>query len=143
MHTTTRTRVVRTLLLTAAASTLISGTAAASTATAAPSDGALSAASTAAAAKRAHCERGEFCTWQRAFYRGTIHRVDLRSANPGECIPLTPATDGRSFANRTSRDITVYQGRDCSTEGDFTTYPGGGTFVPDAPFVVRALQIWE
>lgn len=140
MHITTRTRAVRTLLLTAAATVAIGGT---SYAAAAPSSDAELTASTTAAAKRAHCERGEFCTWQRAFFRGEIHRVDLRTANPGECIPLTRATDGRSFANRTSRDISVYQGRDCSTEGDFTTYPGRGTYVPDAPFLVRAFQIWE
>lgn len=140
MHTTKRTRTVRTLLLTAAATAAIGGS---GYAAAAPSSDAELTAATTSAAKRAHCERGEFCTWQRAFYQGKIHRVDRRTANPGECIPLTRATDGRSFANRTSRDITVYQGRDCSTEGDFTTYPGSGTFVPDAPFLVRAFQIWE
>jgi hypothetical protein len=37
----------------------------------------------------------------------------------------------------------VYQSEECSTEGDFVTYPGGGTFVPDAPFLVRGIQIWE
>lgn len=129
MRTSTRTRTLPALLLATAATAVIGGTAHAATGTGSP--------------PKARCDQGEFCTWQRVYYRGTIHRVDLRTANPGECIPLTSATDGRSFANRTSRDITVYQGRDCSTEGYFTTYPGRGTFVPDAPFVVRALQIWE
>lgn len=89
------------------------------------------------------CDNGEFCTWPASHFRGVIHRVDLRTANPGECIPLPGGTDGRSFANRSSRDITVYQARDCATEADFTTYPGGGTYVPEAPFVVRAYQIWD
>lgn len=129
MHTSMRKRSVQTLLLAAAATAVIGGTAYAATESG-PST-------------KERCEQGEFCTWQRAYYKGKIHKVDLRTANPGECIPLTPETYGRAFANRTSRDITVYQGEDCSTEGDFTTYPGRGTWVPDAPFVVRGFQIWE
>ncbi|WP_431902604.1 peptidase inhibitor family I36 protein [Amycolatopsis thermoflava] len=87
------------------------------------------------------CEQGEFCAWSEEFYGGSVQFLDLRTANPGECIPL--GGDARSFVNRLDRDVTVYQGEDCSTEGDFTTYPGGGTFVPHAPFVVRAIQIWD
>lgn len=87
------------------------------------------------------CEQGEFCAWSEEFYGGSVQFLDLRTANPGECIPLSG--DARSFGNRLDRDVTVYQGEDCSTEGDFTTYPGGGTFVPHAPFVVRAIQIWD
>lgn len=89
------------------------------------------------------CDNGQYCAWSGDFYSGQRNQQDLRSANPGECIPLPDDFDGHSFANRTSRLITVYQGRDCSTEGDFTTYPGGGTFVPQAPFVVRAVEIWN
>lgn len=89
------------------------------------------------------CERGELCLWPAEDYAGAIHRVALDNANPGECVPLPEGVDGRSFANRTSRPVTVYQGRDCTTEGEFDTYPGGGTFVPEAPYVVRGVQIWE
>jgi len=89
------------------------------------------------------CLKGEFCAWDGEFYNDRIERIDLRTANPGDCIPLPEDFDGLSFANRTDRMITVYQGRDCSTEGDFTTYPGGGTFVPQAPFVARGIQIWD
>lgn len=92
---------------------------------------------------RSRCDQGEFCAWDDPHYRGAIQQFDLVTAGTWECIPLPEGNDGRSFANRTSRDVTVYQGRDCSTEGDFTTYPGGGTYVPVAPFVVRAIQIWE
>jgi hypothetical protein len=89
------------------------------------------------------CERGEFCLWPTESYVGDIHRVALENTNPGECVPLPDGFDGRSFANRTKRPVTVYQGRDCSTEGEFDTYPGGGTYVPEAPYVVKGVQIWE
>ena len=91
----------------------------------------------------AGCERGEFCVWPDEDYGGAAVRVALENANPGDCVPLAEGADGRSFANRTKRPVTVYQGRDCSTEGEFDTYPGGGTFVPQAPYVVRGVQIWE
>jgi hypothetical protein len=91
----------------------------------------------------AGCERGEFCVWPSEDYGGAIVRVALENANPGECVPLPEGADGRSFANRAKRPVTTYQGRDCSTEGEFDTYPGGGTFVPEAPYVVRGVQIWE
>jgi hypothetical protein len=91
----------------------------------------------------APCERGEFCLWPTENYDGAAHRVALENTNPGECVPLPEDFDGRSFANRTKRPVTVYQGRDCTTEGEFDTYPGGGTFVPAAPYVVRGVQIWE
>lgn len=97
----------------------------------------------AAAGAPAGCERGEFCVWPDENYGGAAVRVALENANPGDCVPLAEGTDGRSFANRTKRPVTVYQGRDCSTEGEFDTYPGGGTFVPQAPYVVRGVQIWE
>lgn len=89
------------------------------------------------------CERGEFCLWPGESYEGDVYRVALANTNPGECAPLPDGFGARSFANRSSRPVTVYQGRDCSTEGEFDTYPGGGTFVPVAPYVVRGVQIWQ
>jgi hypothetical protein len=89
------------------------------------------------------CQQGEFCAWTGEFYSDQIQQIDLRTANPEECVPLPDDFDGQSFANRSDRLVTVYQDRDCSTEGDFTTYPGGGTFVPQAPFVARAIEIWD
>lgn len=89
------------------------------------------------------CERGEFCLWPGEGYEGEGHRVALENANPGECVSLPEGFDARSFANLTKRPVTVYQGRDCSTEAEFDTYPGGGTFVPAAPYLVRGVQIWE
>ncbi|RBM17374.1 hypothetical protein DI005_22030 [Prauserella sp. PE36] len=89
------------------------------------------------------CEPGEFCAWTGEFYGGQITRFDLRGTNPEECVPLPEGVDARSFANRLERQVTVYQDRHCATEGDFSTYPGPGTFVPQAPYVVRAIQIWN
>lgn len=89
------------------------------------------------------CDRGEFCVWSGTGYTGGSHRLDLETANPRECIRLPEDFVARSFANRLNRDVSVYQGATCSTEADFTTYPGKGTYVPDAPFVVRAIQVWE
>lgn len=89
------------------------------------------------------CQQGEFCAWAGEFYTDSVQRLDLRTANPEECLVLPYNIEARSFANRMSRDVTVYQDTECTTEGDFTTYPGNGTFVPHAPFVVRAVKIWD
>lgn len=96
-----------------------------------------------AAPSESACERGEFCVWPRDSYHGDGTRFDLRNTNPEECVPLPAGMAARSFANRIDRHVTVYQDRHCSTEGDFTTYPGPETFVPHGPFVVRAIQIWN
>jgi hypothetical protein len=88
------------------------------------------------------CDRGEFCVWEGANYTGKVQRLDLESANPGECIPLPSGLVARSFVNHLTRDASVFQGETCSTEAEFTTYPGKGTYVPDAPFVVRAIEVW-
>jgi len=93
--------------------------------------------------ERQNCERGEFCLWPTESYVGDIQRIALENTNPGECVPLPEGLDARSFANRSTRPVTVYQGRDCSTEAEFDTYPGGGTFVPEAPYLVRGVQIWD
>nr|WP_042180912.1 peptidase inhibitor family I36 protein [Kibdelosporangium sp. MJ126-NF4]CEL14674.1 hypothetical protein [Kibdelosporangium sp. MJ126-NF4]CTQ96696.1 hypothetical protein [Kibdelosporangium sp. MJ126-NF4] len=90
----------------------------------------------------ANCDRGEFCAWPKENHEGTPVRHTLETANPGECVPLDGLV-AKSIANRLTKDVTVYQGKDCSTEAEFTTYPQGGTFVPDVPFVVRAIQIWQ
>jgi hypothetical protein len=89
------------------------------------------------------CETGEFCLWPEADYSGTVVRLDLRNTNPDECAPLPDGMSARSFTNRIDRHVTVYQDAACSTEGDFSTYPGPETFVPRSPYVVRAVQIWN
>lgn len=104
---------------------------------------ALASPGVAAAREADPCERGEFCLWSEEDYSGDVHRIALANANPEECLPLPGALEARSFVNRTSRPVTVYQARDCATEGEFATYPGGGTFVPAAPYVVTGVQIWN
>ncbi|WP_216216110.1 peptidase inhibitor family I36 protein [Amycolatopsis aidingensis] len=89
------------------------------------------------------CEQGEFCVWPEEFYDGAPTKFDLRNTNPEECVPLPDNIVARSFVNRIDRHVTVYQDRHCSTEGDFSTYPGGGTFVPRAQYLGRAIQIWN
>ncbi|QTR04710.1 peptidase inhibitor family I36 protein, partial [Saccharothrix algeriensis] len=88
------------------------------------------------------CDRGEFCAGAGTDYQGAVQRLDLETANPGECIPFADDLVARSFVNNLTRDTSVFQGATCSTEAEFTTYPGKGTYVPDAPFVVRAIQVW-
>ncbi|MFF4595568.1 peptidase inhibitor family I36 protein [Amycolatopsis sp. NPDC001319] len=89
------------------------------------------------------CTVGELCLWTTESYSGTTQHYDLRTANPEDCIPLPEGFEGHSFVNRLTRDVTIYQSEECTTEGDFTTYPGGGTYVPQSPFVVRAIKIWN
>ncbi|HKS44499.1 MAG TPA: peptidase inhibitor family I36 protein [Amycolatopsis sp.] len=89
------------------------------------------------------CQQGEFCTWTSELYSGTMQRFDLRTVNPEECVVLPDDVEARSFANRLDRDVTVYQDVECTTEGDFITYPGHDTFAPHSPFLVRAIKIWE
>ncbi|MFD9704186.1 peptidase inhibitor family I36 protein [Lentzea sp. NPDC059081] len=102
--------------------------------------GAVASSGIAVAQSDKSCDKGEFCVWTGPDYTGTVQRLDLESANPDECIPLTIV--GRSFVNRLSRDASVYQRENCSTEAEFTTYPKHGTYVPDAYFVIRALEVW-
>ncbi|OLR90130.1 peptidase inhibitor family I36 protein [Actinokineospora bangkokensis] len=89
------------------------------------------------------CERGEVCLWTDPEFRGTTYRHTLTDTTVGECVHLPVAVDIRSFVNLMSRHVTVYQSRECATEGEFDTYPGGGTYVPAAPYVVRGFQVWD
>ncbi|WP_019813320.1 peptidase inhibitor family I36 protein [Saccharomonospora saliphila] len=91
----------------------------------------------------AECQRGEFCLWSEEDYNGDILRLDLRSTNPEACVALSGGMRAHAFANRIDRHVTVYQDQHCATEGDFSTYPGPGTFVPRSPYVVRAIKIWN
>ncbi|WP_424184389.1 peptidase inhibitor family I36 protein [Actinokineospora sp. G85] len=95
-----------------------------------------------AAASGVDCARGEVCFWTGSSFRGAVYKHSLADTNPEECVPLPSAVDVVSFVNRMDRHVTVYQSRECATEGDFSTYPGGGSYVPEAPYLVRAFQIW-
>lgn len=87
------------------------------------------------------CDVGVFCAWEQTDYKGQPHRFDLRGTSMEECVPLNSGFEARSFVNRIDRPVTVYQDAHCATVADFSTYPGG-SHVPRAPYVVRAIQIW-
>ncbi|GGO80515.1 peptidase inhibitor family I36 protein [Wenjunlia tyrosinilytica] len=97
----------------------------------------------AGAAAGATCDRGEFCAWTGLNHGGQRYTWDLSTAGIESCVPLPQGVSARSFANRIGRPVTTYQDRECGTEGEFDTYPGDGTWVPEAPYVVRAFQVWE
>lgn len=132
------TRSLLTTLVLTAAALVSSGTASAGQ----PETSAGQPEASAGQAETSACDRGEFCAWPGTGYTGRPARLDLETANPGECIPLPDGLVARSFVNNLTRDTTVFQGATCSTEAEFTTYPGKGTYVPDAPFVVRAIEVW-
>ncbi len=92
--------------------------------------------------EHAPCEAGVFCAWSEYEYAGKTHSADLRTTNMEECVPLDGELRARSFVNRMNRPVTVYQDARCSTTGDFSTYPEG-SFVPRAPFLVRAIKVWS
>ncbi len=47
----------------------------------------------------------------------------------------------QSFANRGDQDLTVWGRVGCSKTALWRIYPGGGTFVPHAPFPVAAITV--
>lgn len=87
------------------------------------------------------CDRGVFCFWDHAGYRGDARLLDLRTVNPGDCVPLGAGFRARSFANRSRRALTVYANATCDSQAEHLSYPGGGTFVPRATFPVAALSV--
>ncbi|MYS85887.1 hypothetical protein GTZ85_38155 [Streptomyces sp. SID5474] len=104
--------------------------------------GAPSASASAAAATL--CSPGQVCFWTEPGFAGApAATFELTGANVEQCVSLPNGVDALSFANRMDRYVTMYQSRECATEGDFSTYPGEGVFVPEVPFTVRAFQIWE
>ncbi|MFI9386059.1 peptidase inhibitor family I36 protein [Kutzneria sp. NPDC052558] len=91
----------------------------------------------------AKCDAGSFCAWAGADFTGKSARLNLETANPNQCVPLPDGLVARSMVNAMTKDVSVYEGAHCSTEAEFTTYPKGGVYVPNAPFVVRAIQVWQ
>ncbi|MFI8516818.1 peptidase inhibitor family I36 protein [Streptomyces sp. NPDC085481] len=91
------------------------------------------------------CGPGQLCLWPKADFRGRAQTHELASVDIESCIALPPGTSAQSLANRTGRPVTTYQSAVCAETGDFETYPGRGTgtWVPQAPYQVRAFKIWE
>lgn len=88
------------------------------------------------------CPAGKFCYWPDGNYLGKPQLLNLENAGTSVCIPLPHQAEARSFVNNRAKEITLYEGGHCSTEGDFRTYPAD-TYVPEAPYLVRAVEIWE
>ncbi|MFC6062096.1 peptidase inhibitor family I36 protein [Streptomyces ochraceiscleroticus] len=102
---------------------------------------------TAAAAAPAHmgpgCAAGQLCLWPKGGYEGPRETHELSDTDIESCVPLPDGRPARSFVNRTGRPVTTFQSAECAETGEFDTYPGGGTYVPDSPYAVRAFRIAE
>lgn len=97
----------------------------------------------AAAVARDACGPGELCLWRKADFRGARQTYELFRTEIQNCVPLPPGTDAQSLVNRLGRPVTTYQSDECEETGEFQTYPGDGTWVPQSPYRVRAFKVWE
>ncbi|MEU6115082.1 peptidase inhibitor family I36 protein [Streptomyces sp. NPDC047117] len=91
----------------------------------------------------AACAAGQLCLWPKAGYGGPRTTHELAGTDIESCVPLPAGRAAHSFVNRTGRPVTTYQSAECAETGEYDTYPGGGTYVPDSPYEVRAIKIWE
>ncbi|WP_414721093.1 peptidase inhibitor family I36 protein [Streptomyces sp.] len=101
--------------------------------------------STAAASspKLGPCAPGQLCLWPKSDFRGRASAHELADTDIESCVPLPAGTSAQALANRTGRPVTTYQSAECAETGQFETYPGTGTWVPQSPYQVRAFKIWE
>ncbi|MFD5428397.1 peptidase inhibitor family I36 protein [Streptomyces sp. NPDC127084] len=90
-----------------------------------------------------HCAAGELCLWERPDFTGPRQVHELSGLDIESCVTLPTGTTALAIANRTGRPVTTYQSRECAETGEFETYPGGGTWVPQSPYRVRAFKVWE
>ncbi|MER5306623.1 peptidase inhibitor family I36 protein [Streptomyces sp. NPDC002773] len=89
------------------------------------------------------CGPGRLCLWSKPDFRGRAQTHELATTDIDSCVALPPGTSAQSLANRTARPVTTYQSAECAEEGEFETYPGRGTWVPQTPYEVRAFKLWE
>ncbi|MCK8677031.1 peptidase inhibitor family I36 protein [Streptomyces lichenis] len=89
------------------------------------------------------CAPGQLCLWPKEDFRGTRQAHELSTVDVESCVPVPAGTTAASLANRTGRPVTTYQSAECAETGEFETYPGGGTWVPQSPYQVRAFKVWE
>jgi hypothetical protein len=95
------------------------------------------------AAASGDCATGQLCLWPKAGFAGKRQVHELSDTDIESCLPLPKGSSAASVANRTGRPVTTYQSAECAETGEFDTYPGGGSWVPDSPYAVRAFKIWE
>ncbi|MFJ6798724.1 peptidase inhibitor family I36 protein [Streptomyces sp. NPDC091268] len=89
------------------------------------------------------CATGQLCLWAKADFKGTRHTHELSTLDINSCTALPAGTSAQSLANRTARPVTTYQSAECAETGEFQTYPGDGTWLPQSPYQVRAFKVWE
>ncbi|MFJ6697588.1 peptidase inhibitor family I36 protein [Streptomyces sp. NPDC091272] len=89
------------------------------------------------------CAAGELCLWQKPDFKGKRYAHELAGTDIESCVALPPGADAQALANRTGRPVTTYQSAQCAETGEFDTYPGGGSWVPQSPYRVRAFKVWE
>ncbi|GAA3371044.1 hypothetical protein GCM10020367_20130 [Streptomyces sannanensis] len=89
------------------------------------------------------CAPGELCLWEKADFKGTKRSHELSGTDIESCVTLPTGSGALALANRTGRPVTTYQSAECAETGEFQTYPGDGTWVPQSPYRVRAFKIWE
>lgn len=91
----------------------------------------------------ASCGPGELCLWEKAEFEGTRQTFELSEIDIESCAALPEGGSAQALANRTGRPVTTYQSAECAETGEFDTYPGGGTWLPESPYRVRAFKVWE
>ncbi len=89
------------------------------------------------------CDTGRLCLWSEPDFKGARHTYELIVTGTGSCVPLPKGSTAEALANRMDRPVTTYQSAECAETGEFDTYPGYGTWVPQSPYQVRAFQAWE
>ncbi|WP_190081431.1 peptidase inhibitor family I36 protein [Streptomyces longisporoflavus] len=91
----------------------------------------------------ASCGPGELCLWGKAQFKGARQTYELSGIDIESCVALPEGGSAQALANRTGRPVTTYQSAECGETGEFDTYPGGGTWLPESPYRVRAFKVWE
>ncbi|MFF2408168.1 peptidase inhibitor family I36 protein [Streptomyces sp. NPDC058092] len=129
------------LATTALATTVLAATAPAATASVpqAVADSAVRSGS----ARPEACGSGQLCLWEKPDFTGARQIHELSTIDIESCVPLPAGSKVQSLVNRTGRPVTTYQSAECAETGEFETYPGGGTWVPQSPYQVRAFKVWE
>ncbi|MEE1753318.1 peptidase inhibitor family I36 protein [Streptomyces sp. SP18CS02] len=97
----------------------------------------------AAPARLGPCDVGQLCLWDKEDFKGIRRTYELTAIDIESCVPLPRGTAATALANRTGRPVTTYQSAECAETGEFDTYPGGGTWVPQSPYRARAFKVWE
>ncbi|MEU2544579.1 peptidase inhibitor family I36 protein [Streptomyces roseolus] len=118
---------------------LLLATLPAASAPAAPAAAAAPAAGTVLGA----CGPGWLCLWPKPDFKGRPWTYELATTDLDSCVALPAGASAQSLAVRTGRPVTAYQSPECAETGEFETYPGRGTWVPQTPYEVRAFKLWE